>query len=221
VLTVVGLLTLLSTITGLVLVGFDNTLDTGNHEFSTKTAAMASELGDLGDDSVRDRFYGSDDTANLKVEASGDQDLFLGVGPTDKVKEYLDQSPWEEVEAISAGRFSTSSDVDYSRRGRSGSMRELPAPTGESFWTEQKTGTKVDLDWDIPKGDYMVVLMNADGATDVKADGKIELEIPRLSMALVAGIIIGAILLLLGLLFLFKIGRRRSEPRGYPAPVRA
>jgi hypothetical protein len=55
--------------------------------------------------------------------------------------------------------------------------------------------------------------MNADGSVDVASTGSAQIEIPRLSWALLIASVIGLVLLLIGLLFLFRVGRHRDRGR--------
>jgi hypothetical protein len=224
VLAVVGFLTLVSAGFALALVGFDNTIATGDTDFRTPTAAIAADVGGLGGD-ASDRAWGDESSVRLRLEAAarGDEDLFVGVGPTDQVEAYLDTAPWDQLDSLAEGRFSRSvDDVSYTRQGRRGDPTELAAPTEQTFWSDSATGPDVSLDWKFKSGDYRVVLMNADGSVDVASSGSAEVEIPRLSWALLIAAIIGLAILLIGLLFLFKVGRRRRAlvpPPGQPVSV--
>jgi len=213
VLTVIGFLTMVSAFFALVVVGFDNTISTGETELRSPTAAIAADVGGLGGD-ASDKAWGDDESVELRLHAAarGDKDLFAGVGPTKQVEAYLDTAPWDELGDLTGGRFSTSvDDVDYTRQGRRGAPRELAAPDEQTFWSDSTTGEDVDLDWKFKSGDYTFVLMNADGSVDVTSTGSAQIEIPRLSWALLIAWAIGLVLLLIGLFFLFKVGRHRDR----------
>jgi hypothetical protein len=215
VLAVFGFLTMMSSGLALALVGFDNTISTGKTDLETPTAAIAADVGGLGGD-ASDQAWGDDSSIELRLRAAtdGDQALFAGVGPTKEVEAYLDRAPWDQLDSLSSGRFSSSvDDVDYTRKGRRGDPRELAAPTEQSFWSDSATGKDVALDWKFKSGDYTVVLMNADGSADVASTGSAAVEVPRLSWALLFAAVVGLVLLLIGLLFLFKIGRHRGASR--------
>jgi hypothetical protein len=215
VLAVVGFVTMVSAGFALALVGFDNTIATGDTDFRTPTAAIAAEVGGLGGD-ASDPPVGGDSSVELRLQAAADggKDLFAGVGPSDDVEDYLDTVPWDELDSLSSGRFSRSvGDVSYSREGRRGDPRSLAAPADQTFWSDSATGPDVALDWTFENGDYTVVLMNADGSVDVASTGSAEIEVPRLSWALLIGAVVGLALFLLGLLFLLKVGRRRGSDR--------
>jgi hypothetical protein len=215
VLAVIGFLTMVSAIFALVLVGFDNTISTGKTDFRSPTAAIAADVGGLGGD-ASDQAWGDDESVELRLRAAaaGDKDLFAGVGPTKQVEAYLDTAPWDELGDLTGGRFSTSvNDVDYTRQGRRGDPRELAPPDEQTFWSDSTTGQDVALDWKFKSGDYTFVLMNADGSVDVVSTGSAQIEIPRLSWALLIASVVGLVLLLIGLLFLFKVGRHRDRDR--------
>jgi hypothetical protein len=214
VLAVVGFLTMMSSGLALALVGFDNTISTGRTDFASPTAAIAADVGGLGGD-ASDRAWGDDSSVELRLRASadGDQPLFAGVGPTKQVEAYLDRAPWDQLDSLSSGFSRSVDDVDYTRQGRRGDPRELAAPTDQTFWSDSSTGRDVSLDWKFKSGDYTVVLMNADGSVDVASTGSAAVEVPRLSWALLFASIFGLVLLLIGLFFLFKVGRHRGPSR--------
>jgi hypothetical protein len=142
---------------------------------------IAADVGGLGGDAT-DPAWGDGDSVELRLRAAagGDKDLFAGVGPTKEVEAYLDTVPWDELDSLSSGRFSSSvDDVGYTRQGCRGDPRELAPPTEQTFWSDSTTGPDVALDWKLESGDHTVVLMNADGSLDVASTGSAEIEIPR------------------------------------------
>lgn len=218
VLALAGFLTMVSSGFALALVGWDDTISTGDTDFRSPTAAIAADVGGLGGD-ASDRAWGDESSVQLRLRAASDagKDLFVGVGPRDDVAAYLDTAPWDQLDSLAGGRFSRSvGDVDYTRKGRDGDPRDLAPPTEQTFWSDSATGPDVALDWKFASGDYTVVLMNADGSVDVASTGDADIEIPRLSWALLIATVVGLVILLIGLFLLFKVGRRRREVA--PAP---
>jgi hypothetical protein len=86
-------------------------------------------------------------------------------------------------------------------------------PIEESFWTTTTTTTnsaeiKWDPVWDSTKGMNVIVVMNADGSSAVKADIQLGFKVPILSWLPYLLLPIGILLLVLGL-FLFKRRKRQ------------
>ncbi|HEY3144301.1 MAG TPA: hypothetical protein VGJ86_24440 [Acidimicrobiales bacterium] len=207
---VFGLFVLVPSALGLAVVGWDNKVDTDAERLDSPTAALASEIDSIGGDWLTDRPGGDKDSAELTVksESRGDQELFLGVGPADEVNAYLDQGPWDKVDAFDNSASSDVSKIETKRQG-SGDPVALPAPSGQDFWKDEaQPGKSVELAWDFRKGDWSIVLMNADGSPKVDTDTSFELYIPHLNVLLLVGIVFALVLILIGLFLLFKVGRR-------------
>ncbi len=157
-------------------------------------------------------------TARLSVQSTGDEDIFVGVGPSGQVARYLDNVAHTEVE-VGNGRFRVDShDV--------AGEREPGRPSAEDFWIESATGSGVqEIVWPVQTGNWAVVVMNADASRDVSVD--IEAGIRS---DLLAPIALGLILAGLGMLVIgipltvvgaMGLGRRLPSD-GYPpiaAPV--
>ena len=71
-------------------------------------------------------------------------------------------------------------------------------PGDSDIWTASASGTgDQQLTWDATSGDWVVVLMNADGSRDVAADVAVGATVPALGW-LVAGLLaVGGVLLLI------------------------
>jgi hypothetical protein len=217
ILSLVGALIVLAATAALVISGGDDTIDTGKQRLTSVTAAITSGSAEIEEERPVGWLLDEDDDLALRVSADspGTKPLFLGVGPTDDVRTYLEGAPYDQVDDISFRPFG----VDYDRKGPPGEGRELDPPGEQGFWTARSTGTSeaVRLDWDYAPGSYTVVLMNADGSRGVEADTSLELQVPFLRTGLIVAIVIGGLLLLIGLLLAIFVARGPKTPPSEPA----
>jgi hypothetical protein len=148
--------------------------------------------------------------ARLEVTGTGADDVFVGIAPVADATAYLEGVRRTTVDGLGFDAPATSSD-------------ELPGgapagpPTDQDFWTAQATGPGTqEVTWKPAEGDWMFVVMNADGSAGVDVQARIGAEVPALGGigwgALIAGLVVtlaAVLLLVLGI-------RRRSD---YWAPV--
>jgi hypothetical protein len=161
---------------------------TPTQTYSTATYALVSDTvtvdlrgpdwGDALDDLVGD----------VKVRSVSDEPVFVGIGPTDKVSEYLRGVPHEQV-----GDLADPSGTVMSGRGR-------PAdPAAEDFWVASSTGAgEQTVRWKVQDGDWRAVVMADGGTRSVTTELAVGAQLHDLlavSLALLAG---GAVLLALG-----------------------
>jgi hypothetical protein len=210
VLIVVGGISLFSAVSGLLVAGFDNRVDTGTNRVRSETAAIASGAGDLGGGWITDWPTNDDAVLHLRITANarGGKPLFVGVGSAADVRGYLDRVLWDEVDTFSSTPFSGVGDVRYTREGSGAAPTLLVQPTIQPFWANRADGNEtIELSWDHTADDQWLVLMNADGSPGVDTDTSIELEVPGLTSTLLTATVFGAFLTLTGIVFLRRIGR--------------
>lgn len=167
---------------------FDVTLD----RFESETAAvMARDLGFTADPAspawLLDRI---DATLRLRVTAAGDQDVFVGIGPTRSVDEYLAGVAHDEVVDLTRGRVPV-------YRTRSGTDDAAP-PAEQDFWAASITGPGEQvLTWEAESGRWSAVVMNATGeqgvAADVNVGARSDIVLPLIAGLLVAGAVLTAL----------------------------
>lgn len=111
--------------------------------------------------------------------------LFLGVGPQDRVEDYL-------------------SDVaHHGWAGDRGSREPVaggapaPPPT-QDFWVASSVGPEAELTWDVTSGSWSAVLMDAEGRRGVVADVTVGLQATWLGYVAVGVLVVGALLTALG-----------------------
>ncbi len=143
----------------------DGWFTSSTERLETPTAALTSDEVVLGTDPGPGWF--PDDLASVRIEATGaaGTETFVGIGPERDVEAYLAEVAHDEVRSIDADPFS----VTYRRDG--GSVVGATPPTEETFWvaTDSGSGTR-RVEWELERGRWAAVVMNADGTTAVAAD---------------------------------------------------
>lgn len=150
-------------------------------------------------------------TIRLSAVAADPTPLFLGIGPRDAVEDYLAGVAHDVVTDFEVDPFR----VEY--QAQTGTR--TPEPPGEQqFWVA--TGER-RLEWEVDAGEWVAVLMNADGSpvvsANVSAGAKTSLVVWAAVITLVLGALFGglaALLIWLGL-------RRRGSPAAAPAAAEA
>ena len=155
----------------------------------TVTHAITSEKLDLGQDTGRPGM-GRLATVRLRVERPGRAPVFVGIGPRDRVADFLSGVAHAEITDVALHPFR----VSYRYSGGD----QTPGPPGEQgFWVASAEGRGPQtLEWKIRSGQWAVVVMNADGSTGVGVDAAVGVKagwIKPLGIALLA---VGAALLL-------------------------
>ncbi|GAA1477754.1 hypothetical protein GCM10009623_22000 [Nocardioides aestuarii] len=177
----------------------DGFFTTPARELTTETVALSStvlELGRAGEDD----WWADNDVATVRVRASSESPVFLGIGPSDDVRAWLDAAAYDELTDVTADPF----DYTLTRRGEGGSL--TGAPGDQEIWIAQVSGPgEQTLEWDVTGGSWTVVIMNTDGSpgvtADVSAGGRLGMLVPLawtlglLGVALAAA---GAVLIVWG-----------------------
>jgi len=178
---------------------------TGTHTLSTSTYALASESIDIGPDTPA---WISDHLGTVRVQVSSEQPIFVGIGPAADVQDYLAGIQHDTVTDFQTDPFSAS------YRYRDGTARPA-VPTGQAFWRASASGPGTQsISWPVEKGNWSVVVMNADGSAHVVAHTQLGASVPALDTVAAGLIGAGATLLLTGVvLAYFGTGSaRRRRP---------
>jgi len=151
-------------------------------------------------------------TARLEVSGIGPRDLFVGVAPAGDAREYLDGVQRTVVDGLGFDAPPTSSD-------------QLPGgeppgpPAQQDFWiAEAAGGGTQEVTWNPADGDWMFVVMNADGSPLVDVEARIGAEFPSLGGIGWGLFVVGGILTFVALLLLARAGRRSYDPSVYRQP---
>jgi hypothetical protein len=143
----------------------------------------------------------------LSVSAPDRRSLFLGSASSDNIDTYLTGAPYDVVvELTSGGKVKT--------RPVPGTQSP-PPPTSQHFWSQQSSGVNPAISALIGS-DKTVVVMNSDASSGVTADLVVSLTLPGAHRAGAVAIGVGAILVLLGAVALWRssVARKRAQVTG-------
>lgn len=145
------------------------------------------------------------------VRITADADDFVGIGPADDVESYLAGVRQHEVTDLEGWWFS----VEPSYRLVDGTETPAP-PADQNFWAASGTGA---LTWEVESGNWVVVLMNADGSAGVAADVVGAAQVEWLLAFTVGILVVGLLFALLAALLLVIAFRRPAEVAMEPIPA--
>jgi hypothetical protein len=192
---VIGLLLLAAGIAGVVTRASSDGgyVSTGTHQYASSGRAIVTDAMDVG--AFPDWLV-----ARLRVKATSDKPLFVGVGPRADVDRYLAGVAHSTIDDVNYGPF----DVSYSTQRGSA----VPArPATQRFWVASSTGAGGQtVSWKVQNGSWRIVVMNADGSPSVATDAKV-------GATLHGAFVVVIVLLALGLALVAGavalVGRRR------------
>ena len=156
-------------------------LSSSGHALVSEQLDIASHAGDWLPSGI----------ATIRFEAESDGAVFVGIGPSSAVDQYLGDVSRDEVTRLG----DSPTEVAY-RHFDGGTPTTAPGEQG--FWVASGEGPDgAVVEWEIESGDWTVVAMNADGSAGVAMDMDAGVHIPLLLAIavgiLVAGIIFGAL----------------------------
>lgn len=154
------------------------------HPYGAPGYAITSEELDLG---AKPNDWFPSGIATLRFEVTSSSDVFVGVAPRADVETYLEGVAHNVIASIDATPFRvTYQQVDGTA---------VPAPpTEQDFWAASASGSgEQTLTWDLEKGSWTLVVMNADASQGVDV---------QVAMGVKSGLLlpIGIGILVLGLL---------------------
>ena len=188
--------------------GGDGRIDTDPVRINSTATALSSDIARI-DAGLPSSF----DFAQVYISATSvsGKDVFVGVGPARDVLSYLAGVPYDVVTDVS-GRPGDEDSINLRRVRGEGTP---PAPSAEAFWVEQSSGPgRQDISWPITSGQYLFVVMNADGSPNVDVQATVGISAPWLFSAGVGAVAAGLVLIILGavsLFFGFRKGKNRPE----------
>ncbi len=168
----------------------DGYLATEAIQIETENYAVLSETARLHRHMLWERW-----PATFRVQAVPHRDgaaVFLGIASTERVAEYLAGVPHAIVE-------------EFSIRPNRITFRRAPgtdeptSPVVQRFWAAAVSGPgEQTLEWEVVPGDWVLVLMNADGSSGVHASVSLGLRLPWLGRVGLGLVVSGALVLLIG-----------------------
>ena len=172
-------------------------LDRASYAITTHPAEIDLESGWFGD---------THHIATIKVEVSNEnpsKQIFIGIADETDVQTYLSGVNYDEIKNFRIQPFR----VYYTNHpGNS-----TPAtPTSQTFWvvSEHGSGTQT-LEWELETGNWVLVLMNADGSAGVDVSGSIGVKAPWVFWVGLGFLIGGIVLLIIGVGLVLLATRRR------------
>jgi hypothetical protein len=205
----IGLFMTLGGVALLVLVGTDGTFSLPATRATTNGHALVLETLDVGQDFPTSGSF----AATVGVTVAGkDGDVFVGIGPAADVARYL--------RGVQIDRIVQ---VDWP-----GGMRTEPASKGtrtpdppeqQSFWVAKDQGTTANLQWPLSGGDWTLVIMKADGSSDVSVTASGTLRMTALGPISIGLLVVGITILVGGILLTIS-GSKTPRMRGGTPPPR-
>jgi hypothetical protein len=184
--------------------------ESGEHRVDTPTRALVSQSADFKDAASALNSFG-DFRLRLRAHASEPaQALFIGVGSTADVEQYVRTFRHDRVTNLDFQPFRLS-------KQPAGPDGVPAAPTTQTFWVQRAEGTGTQtLDWKIRDGSYELVLMNSDARAGVDARAVFAVRVPFAHTLGIVLLVAGAIVLALGILLLVVGIRVRPKPKSAP-----
>jgi hypothetical protein len=184
----------------------DGYLFTEQDAFSTEGYALVSERVDLqtGADWVPlEAALGT-----VRIEATGgDEEVFIGIARLDDGTAYLDGVERAVID-----------DLGFDNSGTTTLPGDRPvgAPEDLGFWVESSSGTgPQSVSWVPADGEWLLVVMNADGSAGVSVDARIGATVPALAGVAWGVLGVGVVVTVVAVLLLVLAIRR---PARYSAP---
>jgi hypothetical protein len=172
-------------------------LDRASYAITTHPAEMDLESGWFGD---------THHIATIKVQASSEnssKEIFIGIADEADVRAYLSGVNYDEIKEFRIHPFR----VYYTNHPGNSAPA---APTSQTFWVVSEHGSgNQTLEWELETGDWVMVLMNADGSAGVDVSGAIGVKAPWVFWVGLGLLIGGIVLLIIGVGLVLLATRRR------------
>ena len=150
----------------------DGYYTTASHTYSSPTRALTTQSLDIDADAP-DWLFSTNTFARVRIDprpTSSDTPVFVGIARTNDVDAYLDQVQHDEITDVDVDPFA------LDKRRAAGEARPA-APAAQTFWAATSTDGRA-LDWKVRKGEWSVVMMNADGSPGVSVDATVGAKTP-------------------------------------------
>ena len=183
----------------LALVGFDGRFTTPSASASTDAHAIVFDAIFVeGDLPIRGSF-----ATTLRVDVRAhDGEVFVGVGDSLDVERYLEGVAIAEANELRwpGGTLGTTE--------QPGSQRPAP-PDTQRFWVASDAGAgERTIEWTLDRGNWTLVVMNADAAAGVGVEGTATVDLPFLGTATVVLLVLGLPALVVGVVLIVSALRQ-------------
>ena len=184
----------------------DGFVVSSRESFSTWGYALVSDRIDLSAVSGRLPVSTAVGTARLEVTGTRADDVFVGIAPAADARAYLDG-----VQRTVVGGLGFDGPPAYTDQLRGGKPSGPPAD--QDFWIAQASGSGLqEVTWEPAGGDWMFVVMNADGSQRVEVAARIGAEVPALGWIGWGALVIGSGLTFVAVRLLVRGLRRPGDP---------
>ena len=185
---------------------------TDAHRLATGTRALTTQRLDVGTDAP-DWVFDSGHLAQVRISAIGHRPVFVGIAPTRRVDRYLAGIGRAELTDLDLDPFRAT----FVRRP--GPRMALAAPGSQRFWAASSSGAgRRMVTWPVRRGDWTVVVMNADASPGVSVALSAGARVPFVH-DLGVGLLVGGGVAGLGAAALIGAGAARLRRRIEPAPL--
>jgi hypothetical protein len=182
-----------------VLIGADDTPQTGPHDVFTPGVAIVTDAEAL-------QYVGP--TLHLTVQREDGDPVFVGVANEVDVASYVAGHSRRVVSRVSLP-------WDPSAAETGTGLEPLPAPGQQAWWIDSVSGSgSQELVWQIPHGRYSIAILNADGSPAVDVQVTLGLELEGAFYTALAVTVFGLALVLLGGWLWIRSRRRRVRGNG-------
>jgi hypothetical protein len=153
---------------------------------------------------------GSRQLARIRIEARSERPIFVGVARASDVASYLGSVSYTRVSNVDWPPLH----VDYA--AHSGAGRPVK-PEEKRFWVAFGGGGRSQIvNWDLKRGKWSVVVMNADGSPRVFAELSVGADVGWLIWLIVGLLVVGTVVLFGGALLIFSAVRSPPKPGATP-----
>lgn len=179
----------------------------GGGRMTTPTAAFVTDTAKF--EKVDENAASRAGKVKLRIaaERADGGPVFIAIGPDGAVADYLANGSSAIVRDLEFGPF------DYSSVAQGGT-RALAPPEATNFRVAAGGPGRQEVVWNVEAGNWRALIMNADGSAGVDVEASFAVRFPYLRGFAIAGMVIGAVLLVVGiLLVVFQVrGMRRQAP---------
>jgi hypothetical protein len=203
-----GLFMTLGGVALLVLVGTDGTFTLSATDGETSGNALVLETLDLNRNLASSGSFAA--TATVSI-GGHDGDVFVGIGPAADVARYLRGA---QVDRITQVNWPGGLKTEPEHAG----TRTPPPPQEQSFWAAKAEGPTATLLWTVQRGDWTMVIMNADASAGVSVTASGSLGMPALGPISVGLLVAGLAILVGGILLTISGSRTPKAHRTAPPP---
>ena len=184
VLIVVGSLASIAAIALIVVFGPGGRLDSGAHQVATSAVAVVSDISKIQN---VDQIVSVVGRPQIQLDVSGGNSsgIFIGIGRTSDVDRYLAGVATDQVTDVGVRPFEL-------RVDRVPGRAAAAAPAAQNIWVASAvSGTDAQLRWPVSNGDYRLVVMNADGTSNLISQARVQFVVPDMFWLSLVALAIG------------------------------